>query len=429
MKTLILSVALWVTPVVAQTVVTAPHETARLKLTIGQSNGALVIDRRAVNLTAGQQVVRFAGLPATLASTGDGVQARLSGPAPVAILEQKARHESSAKEILALYEGKTVAIVQQDGKQISGVLARTVDGWMLETKEGLILNPSGTFLLPRLPDGPILTPSLEWLINAGAAGAYTAEAFYGIAVLNWNARYRATLIKQPMGDRLAFQAWIDVSNGSDISLREAETMLHQGNINNPGLEFPLPRPLTIARQETRQLHYAGTEVPASTEILADFSRGNYLQPARTLAPSSAARLKNDAASGLGLPLPVGNLTTWQQSADGVLRKASEQTLEWVPVGAEFSLALAEMKEISVTRTLVATRKLNPRLSEHNFSFLVENRSKQPITVLVRDSLPENGKITEATLEPEVNANNMLRFKVEVPPAGKQSFEITVQVTT
>lgn len=416
-------------PALAQPVVNAPREVAQMKLTIGQSNGALVIERRNVMLNAGRQIVRFAGLPASLEVMGDSIQTRFNGPAPVAVLEQKFRQEGASNKILALYEGKTVTLEKNDGKQTSGVLARVADGWMLQTADALILNPSGTFVLPKLLDGPVLTPSLEWLVNAPVGGAFTVEALYQIPTMSWGARYRATLIKAAGGDRLAFQAWLDVNNASDFDLREAEATFHQGSIQSDGPDFPFPRPFNIDRKETRQFNYATTEVAAVTEIAADFSRANYLAATQSLAPSLSARLKNDAASGLGVPLPTGKLTTWQQANDGTLRKIGEQVIDSLKAGDEISLALAEIKEISVTRSVVSTRKLNPRLTEHNLSFQIENRSKQPASILVRDSIPENSKITETTLEPEARSTKTVRFKVDVPAGGKQEFQITVQVTT
>ncbi len=416
-------------PAFAQPVVNAARETAQMKLTIGQTDGALVIDRRPVTLTAGRQTVRLAGLPASLEATGEAIQARFNGAVPVAILEQKFRKEGTSKQILALYEGKTVTLEKGDGKQTSGVLSRLADGWMLQTADTLILNPSGTFVLPKLLDGPVVTPSLEWLVNAPAAGAFTAEMLYQIPTISWNARYRATLIKEAGGDHLAFQAWLDVNNASDLEVRNANVAFHQGSINSAGPEFPFSRPLNIDRKETRQLNYAAAEIPAVTEITADFSRGTYLTNVQTIAPSLSARLKNEAAAGLGLPLPAGKMTTWQQTADGALHKRGEQNLDFLNVSDEVSLALSEIKEISVTRTVVATRKLNPRLTEHNLSFQIENRGKQAVTVLVRDKILENSKITETTLEPEARSATTVRFKVEVPAGGKQNFEITVQVTT
>lgn len=429
MKYFLISVALFTLPTWAQTVVELPVETAKFKVTIAQDDKATVVDQRPVTLAAGQQIVRFDGLTNVLMSSPDKTQIRFVGGGAVTVLEQKSRPLPAYKEVLNFYEGKTIGVVDQQGKSVSGILKRFADGWLLTTNDGILLNPSGTYVLPKLMENPAFSASLEALINAANAGNYTAEAQYFVPGLTWVANYRATLSHPQGGDRLSVQGWLQVTNSSGMNFHDADMNFQIGSLDADGSIIRIPRPINLLRDETRQLNYVSAEFPAITELVASFSHSNFLEPQQQLTPSLSALLKNDAASGLGVLLPTGKLTTWEQTANNTPRRINEQNFDALPIGGAVSLGLSQVKSISVTRTLIASRKLNPRLTEHNIGFEIENHSNVPVTLFVHDSLPVNSKVTDAGIQPEILNAKTMRFKVDVAANDEAKFDVTVQTTS
>lgn len=410
-------------PVVAQPVVTVPAEGAKVSLTIAQDDNALVSDRRRVTLAAGRSTLRFPNVSPLLEDTGTTVQPAFSDGV-VEVLEQQFRFDTKTPgKAIARYTGLPVSVIDDHGKQLNGNLTRTESGWILENAEGFIADPRGTFILPKLADGLVTSPSLEWLVNAPKAGTYGVEARYPTPGLRWLASYRATLA--PDGNHFTLRGWLEVINRSGADYRDATLQLQTGKLNTNSAAFPYPRPVTLPRNETRQLGYAATnELAASTELAVQFSGGR-LDRDVTLAPTLSLRLKNDAAAGLGLPLPEGSLTVWRQSASGALSYMSTGTFPQLPVGDEVLLPLEVMNDINVTRA-ITTRQLNPRVTEHTLTFTTENKRPIPVILVVRDTLVADAKITGGA-QPERRDGNILQFRVEVPAKGKTDFKYTIQI--
>jgi hypothetical protein len=413
-------------PAGAQTLVNAPTSGAQVNLTIAQeAKGAntLVSDRRAVTLPAGRALVRFGNVSGDIASVSGVTQPSFSGAAPVELLEQRFRFDTGRPgAAIERFEGKTISIVRADGKQFSGTLMRSNEDWILENADGYVVNATGTFLLPKAPEGLVTAPTLEWDVNTRAAGAYQVDVRYPTGGLSWSPLYRATL--SPGGDRLALNVWLNVANTTGADFRDAQLTLQTGTLSGKGVALPYPRPVTLLRGERRQLNYLAGEMAIQTELTADFSGGSF-GDTRALVPTLSVRLKNDETTGLGQPLPAGDLVVLRQGANGALRLLGERKLAFLPVGEELFLPLEEIPEITVSRGIVS-RKLNPKVTQHVVTFSIENGRKQAAILIVRDTLPAGAKITETSADPDAQGANTIRFRVEVPANAKADLSYTVQ---
>jgi hypothetical protein len=411
----------------AQPVVNVSPADAKINLTIAQDEkapNALVSDRRTASLAAGRSIVRFSNVASDLENQAAGVQPAFTGPAPVELWEQRFRFDARrAGGVLERFIGAPVSVVRPDGKQFSGTLLRLNQEWLLENAEGYVANANGTFLLPKLSDGLVTTPSLEWTINTRAAGTYAIEARYATSGLRWWPSYRATLAAG--GDKLAFNAWLHVANNSGADFRDAQLSLQTGALSAKGTLIPYPRPVSLPSGESRQMSYLSGELAIQTELAADFSGGRF-EENRTLVPMLSVRLKNDTASGLGVPLPEGALTVLQQSASGALRLLNERRLAPLAIGEDVLLPLSDVPEITVAR-VVTVRRLNPKVTETSVTFTIENKRKEAATLIVRDSLPVGAKVTETSQEPEAKGVNTQRFRVVVPAEGKAEVKYVLQI--
>src|SRR4051794_18360127 len=146
----------------AQSVVLVPPDGAKVSLTVPQTGAALVRDRRTVTLPAGRSLLRVTGVAAHLQP--ETVQPVLTGPAPAVVLEQRFRYDLSSREkLLRQYVGQTVMLVPHQGPSVSGTLLAAYETVLLETGTGVLVNPEGTFSVPRLAAGTVLSPTLEWV--------------------------------------------------------------------------------------------------------------------------------------------------------------------------------------------------------------------------------------------------------------------------
>lgn len=406
------------TTAIAQPVITAPPDTAQVRLTIPQSGSALVRDRRTVNLPAGKTLVRFPGVAAQL--DANSVQPVISG-GKINVLEQRFRHDKNITEqsILRRYIGTVVTLQRVDQPAVKGTLLLTEGVLLLDTADGLLVNPQGTFLVPRLTDPIATEPFLEWNIDAPAPGAYGIEARYATTGLTWQANYRALF--NTAGDRMSLNAWLTISNSSGADFRQAQISLSE----YPGIK--INQPVDLLRGESRQLSYfAGDEITVTPEfIFYDMGSNRDFTKSHQASPQIMVRLPNTKEAGLGFDLLPGQLDVWRTENDGSLQRLSQSPLSvvdsrlWIPRGLASSL--------TVTRSAAATRQLNPVTKEHTIQITVGNRSSIEHTVSVVERLPYNAKLTESSTKPVMIEDNLTEFKVIVPADGTATVKYVVEV--
>ena len=294
---------------------TTMASTAEPALTIYNQNFALVRETLPLDLKAGANPVRFAGVTAHLEP--DSVILRdPAGRHTLQILEQSYRGDAVSQGLLlALYEGKSIefSVPRPDGppRVVTGKIIRS--GYVPHTaamyrygsqyqmaQSAMVTGGSGQPIVqvdgklqfdlpgkpifPALSDDTVLKPSLDWILHSGAPAKFDAELSYVSGGMTWEADYN--VVAPETGDVLDLVGWVTIDNQSgkqfdhariklvagDVSRvrpapgsgRGAESEMMAGRAAAPQVTertfdeyhlYTLPRPTTIHDRETKQVEF------------------------------------------------------------------------------------------------------------------------------------------------------------------------------
>jgi hypothetical protein len=411
----------------AQAPVTVSPDGAQVRLTVTQADQSLVSDRRTVNLAAGRNLVRFTGVAARL--DPNSVQPLISGGGTVEILEQRFRNEAGTTEktVLRRYIGQPVTLVRPDQPVVKGTLLAVDEVVVLDTSDGLMVNPQGTFVVPRSSDTMSGAPALEWLVNAPTAGQYAVEARYGTAGLEWRASYRASL--DASGERLTLRGWLAVNNDSGADFRQAQMALQIGQSGQATRVWKFPRPVDLTRRESRQLPFITVaDLPVTQDLVfyAAESQPDFTKP-YSGAPQLMVRLRNSTDIGLGVPLPAGPLTVWGIAQDGSLRRLAQKELPFTDPDRRLWISLGPAPGVSASRIMTNSRQLNPVTREYTVQITLRNDRQEPVTVSVIEQLPANAKISESSVPSTTLEPNVIEFKPNVSADSSVVLKYVVEV--
>lgn len=301
-----------------------------------------------------------------------------------------------------------------------------VGGIVAEINGKIEINPAGRLVLPSLPEGLILRPQLEWLVSNSQAGDHKAEISYLAGGLSWNANYVALLNKDD--NKIDLTGWVTLTNSSGTSFSDAGLKLVAGDVNLVQEEFSrmgrqvmmaeakvadqqfkqtdlfeyklysLQRRTDLRNNETKQIELvSGSNVAAKKVFiydgLADQWRMWYnnfaYRSQETFGQQSNTKvgvyvtLKNDEASGLGIPLPKGKVRVYKRDEDGKEQFVGEDQIDHTPKNEEMRLYLGNAFDIVGERAQTNFRSLpGGRMIEETVQIKVRNHKESAAEVQV-----------------------------------------------
>lgn len=202
-----------------------------LEITVYNQNFGLVKDVRVMELKGGESIVKVSDIAALIDPATVHFKS-LTAPESVMIKEQNYEYDLiNPEKLLSKYIGKNIRVRQYlDGKEkvLEGTLLSTAGGNVLQTKEGIVLNPSGQIELPSLPEGLISKPELVWSIICDKEGKHSIELSYITQGLNWKADYVAVI--NQTDDKADLTGWVTLTNTSGTSYENANLKLIAGDV-------------------------------------------------------------------------------------------------------------------------------------------------------------------------------------------------------
>ena len=400
---------------------------------------ALVRVDRDLELTRGRSTLKFTDVAALIDPTT--VQFRsLTDPNGTKVLEQNFQFDLvSTEKLLSRYVDRKVSVesAQGDGVKLTeGTLLSANDGLVLRGDDGQIhaLRAWNNMRFGELSGGLITRPTLEWDVLAQRGGSHRARVSYQTGGITWWADYNLIFTEGADANSgfVDVGAWVSLLNQSGASYQDAKLKLIAGDVNRvqpepkalrnrayemavmeapapPGFEeksffeyhlYTLGRPATIPNNSTKQIDLfdAATRVPAKKQLVyygaQDF--GFYGSPLldRELGPTSNTkvdiwlRLKNDKASGLGMPLPAGRVRVSQQDkADGSMEFIGEDKIGHTPKDEDVRVKLGTAFDVvGERRQTDFALNSKGRVMEEAFEIKLRNHKDQAVDVIVRENL-------------------------------------------
>jgi hypothetical protein len=385
-----------------------------VSLTIYNQNFVVVKERRHMDLAKGRSAVRFRDVAATIVP--ETVQfAPLEHPGAARVVEQNYEFDLvGADKLLEKYIDRDITLVTRDGSEMHGrLLSFDAQQLVVQSEAGIDLVPRASNVrdvqFSTLPGGLLTRPTLVWQLDAKEGGNELVKVAYQANGMRWQTDYRARVNRA--GDRLDLAGWVSVSNNTGASFRDARVKLLAGDVHlakeadkdakdEPGETgapdsgkvpafteksfseyhlYELGRTATLRDQETKQIelldlydipvtrHYAARSGEARVAVVLEF--------------------KNDAkvATGLGIPLPKGNVRVFQRDSDGELEFAGADAIDHTPKNELVSVRLGYAADLVAERKVLANRQ-SGRVSEEDVQVLLRNHKTEDVSIDVVEAI-------------------------------------------
>ncbi len=429
-----------------------------LGLTLYSNGSAVVSERRAASLPAGNAVLTISGLPDGLQR--DSLSVALEG---ASITSQRFSLERlDLQTLLKRHVGRMIrwiTVDPQTGERLeSQAQLLSVEGGVAVLMDGLVqINPPGYPGFETVPEGLAEDGRVTVGVSSANTGDESAERTMALRYLtggiDWLASYTATLSAD--GTQMAFQGSATISNRSGITFDNASVALVAGEVNRksaPVLRAAVPmRAMAMeasdsgAAPEQSSLHdYHKYEiqglvnVPDSEEIKIPLTAGKTvaverlyrLQPnsiqqvrrspggADVLRPEILLSFENSEADGLGLPLPAGLVRVYDDGAP-TTALLGEDRVGHLAVGQDVELSLGKTFDITAERKQTAYRRIgNQGEFEAANEITMKNAKPTPAKVEVVENFYGEWTILDETAPHAVKSAGEAVWTVEVPANGE-----------
>lgn len=422
------------------------------EITVYNQNFALIKDLRTINLQKGINTIRFTDVAAQIDPTSVHFKS-LTAPNAVEILEQNYQYDLiSPDKLLDKYIGQQVTVRRTDiagnEKVIQGTLLSTQGGIVIQTPDGLVLNPSGTIELSKLPDGLISKPTLLWMLDSTQAGAHRTEISYVTDGINWKSDYVAVVNKTD--DKIDLTGWVTLDNKSGTSFKGSNLKLIAGDVNRvqeqparnrslmkaavladtaPQFQeksffeyhmYTLGRKTDLANNETKQLSLlSASDISAKKVYVFEGNQFNDYNSDTAQKIKVMMELINSKQNNLGIPLPKGKVRVYKLDDDGAQQLVGEDMIDHTPKDEKIRLYLGDAFDLTGERKCMDTKQISNRVREETIQITLRNHKETPVTIVAVENLWGDWKILESNFKYNKKDAQTAEFPIAVEANGEQ----------
>jgi hypothetical protein len=441
-----------------------------LAVTVYNSDIALVRDVRNLQIGRGTSDLHFADIAATVNPATVHFRS-LSEPSRVNVLEQNYEYDLlEPDKLLRKYVGRDVTLVRvrrTDGEtREENVTARLLSYnnapvWQIggEIVTGL---SADHMRFPELPGNLYSRPTLIWTLNNSGGTRHRVEASYLAGKLSWNADYVLTVARD---DKAAdIDGWVTVVNGSGTSFRNASLQLVAGDLNRvrqvvgrmlaeertldkaaaaPAMAqesfsdyhlYTLGRKTTVNNSETKQVSMLGaTAFPIQKRYVVDGQAFYYRNPQHPGAPIKDVvqvyyQFKNDEKSGLGMPMPAGNVRVYQSDSRGGIQFVGEDRINHTPKDETLDLKIGNAFDVVCERKQTDFQKIASGVYDVEYEITLRNHKTAPVAVEVNEPIGGTWRMLQSSHEWTKTSAWAAQFAVPVAADGTSVLKYRVRVT-
>ncbi|MCU0496041.1 MAG: DUF4139 domain-containing protein [Anaerolineae bacterium] len=445
-----------------------------VSVTIYNQGSALIQDRRTFTFAAGENVINFTDVAATIDATSVNFKS-LTDPIGTMVMEQNYVFDLvDTSALLARYIDQVIVVTMMDGTVYTGTLLSGRNGSIIlqqDNGEVVVLSAAQArdVRFPQLPSGLITRPTLRWQVFAGQAGEQQVELTYLASGMGWTADYNVLLAQG--NQSLDLNGWVTLTNTSGAAYRDAQVKLIAGDVNRIMPEvlrvaefemdmavpaaapepvqqreffeyqlYEIPRPVTVGDNETKQVEFvSGTNIAAKTFFVYDASApfygyfyvntDQYYNQTGITTIGNYLEFSTAEESGLGADLPAGRMRVYQQDIDGAPLLIGENQIGHTPEGEDVMIYLGNAFDLVGERTQTGFRLISDTVMQETFEIRLRNR-KETETVEIR--VPErlsrwsNWEILNASMEYTQLDSATIEFVARVEPGAEVVITYTVQ---
>ncbi|GAC1619703.1 MAG: DUF4139 domain-containing protein [Candidatus Acidiferrum sp.] len=440
-----------------------------LSVTVYNSNIALVRDVRQLALPGGLFRLKFMDIAATVNPATVHFRS-LTDPEKLGVIEQNYEYDLlDPAKLLHKYVGKEVTLVrsyQDNGttrrEDIKATLLADNNGPVWKIANDIVTGGyAESYRFPEVPANLFERPTLLMSLENSGARKQQIEASYLATNLSWNADYVLTVAR---GDKQSdLDGWVTVVNNSGTAFHNAKLQLVAGELNRiPMAEgrameadrvmskmvaaapqfqqesfseyhlYSLGRRTSVEDKETKQISLLqGTGVPIEKVFVVNGQNYYYHNAQNPGSPIKDAvlvyyKFKNDEKSGLGMPLPAGNVRVYQKDSRGGILFAGEDRIDHTPKDETVSIHIGNAFDVVSERKQTDYKRIDNHVWEMEFEIALRNHKDTPVTVQVNEPIGGDWEMLSSSYKFTKTAAFAAQFNVPVAANGSAILKYRVR---
>jgi len=440
---------------------TTQNDQSELALAVYNSNIALVRDVRQLPLPSGTFRLKFMDIAATVNPATVHFRS-ITEPDKVAVLEQNYEFDLlEPNKLLNKYVGKEVTLVRSymdngttKREEIKATLLANNNGPVWKIGNDIVTGAYGeSYRFPEVPtnlyDRPTLLMSLE---NSGAR-KQTIETSYLAANLSWNADYVLTVGRDDKAADL--DGWVTLVNNSGTAFHNAKLQLVAGDLNRipeqgryRAMEmaanasaakaaagfvqenfseyhlYSLSRRTSVEDKESKQISLLeGSGIPVEKLFVVNGQNYYYRNAQNPGSPLKDPvivlyKFKNEEKSGLGIPVPAGNVRVYQKDAKGGLLFIGEEHIDHTPKDEFITVKIGNAFDVVAERKQTDFKSISKNVWEMEFEITLRNHKDSPVTVQVNEPIGGDWEMLSSTFPAKKTEAFAAQFNVPVKANGE-----------
>ncbi|HEX4003090.1 MAG TPA: DUF4139 domain-containing protein [Candidatus Acidoferrales bacterium] len=441
-----------------------------LSVTVYNSNLALVRDVRQVRIERGEFPLKFEDVAAAIMPQTVHFRS-LTDPSKLSVVEQNYEYDLlDPQKLLQKYVGREVTLVQRETDSGS-------TKWV-ETKAQLLSDNGSpvwkigdeivtgmaaeSYRFPDLPANLYSQPTLIWTLDNRGAETQSVEASYLTNSMNWSADYVLNVTRDEKTADL--DGWVTLVNNSGAAYENAKLQLVAGEVHRTaqGLVeardmamnamsapakaaqfqqegfseyhlYTLQRRTSIQNNESKQISLlTGTNIPVEKYLEVEGQPYYYRNPQGigNAIPQPVKvfyRFKNDAKSGLGMPLPAGTVRVYQADSQGGTQFAGEDTISHTPKDETLRIYVGDAFDVVCERKQMDFKRIAPDLFEMEYQITLRNHKDGPVTIEVREPVGGDWDVLNSNYKWTKLDASTIGFEIPVDKDGTATLDYRVRV--
>ena len=427
-----------------------------LSVTVYNSNIALVRDVRNLSLPSGLFRLKLMDIAATVNPATVHFRS-LNEPDKLGVLEQNYEYDLlEPAKLLHKYVGKEVTLIRSymdngstKREEIKATLLADNNGPVWKIGNDIVTGGyAESYRFPEVPanlfDRPTLLMSLE---NSGSH-RQQIETSYLAGNLSWNSDYVLTVGRDDKAADL--DGWVTLVNNSGTAFHNARLQLVAGDLNRirsasgamemnmvaPAAKamradqfaqenfseyhlYTLGRKTSVEDKETKQISLLqGSDIPVRKRFVVNgqnFYYHNQQNPGTPLKDDVMVfyKFRNEEKSGLGMPMPAGNVRVYQKDSKGNILFVGEDRIDHTPKDEALNIHIGNAFDVICERKQTDYKHIDGRTWEMEFEITLRNHKDSAISVEVNEPIGGDWEMLTSSYKYTKSAAWAAQFNVPV----------------
>ena len=421
------------------------------ELTIYNQNFGVVKQTRDINLEEGLSTVMISDVAKLIDPTSVSIK-DLTGD--MQVLEQDYLYDLVNKQkIYEKYIGKEITVINKNGTTIKGnLLSFSGDELVIQNASGVHILKMEQVSLPKLPEGLITKPTLQWLVDTEEEGTHSVQLSYMTSGLTWVADYVAVVNEDD--SQVDLTCWVTVTNNSGATYKNARLKLIAGEVHRvderrdiqyakeEAAEAPsqfqeeaffeyhlytLQRKTDILDNQQKQVTlFEAFNVTVKKEYVFD-SNYYYWDYGGETNIKVMLGFDNTEKNNMGIPLPKGKIRVYKKDSEGQLQFIGEDLIDHTPKDEKVRIYVGDAFDLVGEKIQTDYDKIGWRTVEYSYEVSLRNHKDEDVTITVIQRVWGDWRIMETSHEWEKEDAWTAVWYIDVPKDGEVTLTYRIRI--